>query len=66
VDPHYFRPSEVVSLWGDPTKAKTKLGWEPTVTVQEMCAEMVAADLDEARRYSLLKSNGYSLTIGVE
>jgi GDPmannose 4,6-dehydratase len=66
VDPRYFRPAEVESLLGDPTKAKTKLGWEPVVSVREMCAEMVAADLEEARRHSLLKSHGFSVNISVE
>lgn len=66
VDPRYFRPAEVESLLGDPTKAKNKLGWEPVVTVRDMCAEMVAADLEEARRHSLLKSHGYVVNISVE
>jgi GDPmannose 4,6-dehydratase len=66
VDPRYFRPAEVESLLGDPTKAKTKLGWEPVVSVREMCAEMVDADLAEARRHSLLKSHGFSVSISVE
>jgi GDPmannose 4,6-dehydratase len=46
VDPRYFRPAEVETLLGDPTKAKEKLGWVPEITVEQMCAEMVAADLD--------------------
>ena len=66
VDPRYFRPAEVESLLGDPKKAKAKLGWEPIVSVREMCAEMVAVDLEEARRHSLLKSYGYSVNISVE
>jgi GDPmannose 4,6-dehydratase len=66
VDARYFRPAEVESLLGDPTKAKSKLGWEPVVSVREMCAEMVASDLDEARRHSLLKSHGFSVAISVE
>jgi len=66
VDPRYFRPAEVESLLGDPTKAKAKLGWEPVVSVREMCAEMVASDLEEARRHSLLKSHGFSVSISVE
>ncbi|MFM7567225.1 MAG: GDP-mannose 4,6-dehydratase, partial [Betaproteobacteria bacterium] len=48
VDPRYFRPTEVETLLGDPTKAKTKLGWIPEITVQQMCKEMVEADLAEA------------------
>ena len=66
IDPRYFRPAEVESLLGDPTKAKTKLGWEPIVSVREMCAEMVASDLEEARRHSLLRSHGFSVSISVE
>jgi GDPmannose 4,6-dehydratase len=66
VDPRYFRPAEVQSLLGDPTKAKNKLGWEPVVTVRDMCAEMVAADLEDARRHSLLKSHGYVVNISLE
>jgi GDPmannose 4,6-dehydratase len=66
VDPRYFRPAEVESLLGDPSKAKAKLGWEPVVSVREMCAEMVAADLEAARRHSLLKSHGFSVSISVE
>ena len=66
VDPRYFRPSEVETLLGDPTKAKEKLGWVPEITVQEMCAEMVAADLNEARRHALLKKHGYEIPVAVE
>jgi GDPmannose 4,6-dehydratase len=47
VNPRYYRPAEVESLLGDPTKAKENLGWEPSVTVQEMCSEMVREDLKE-------------------
>ena len=66
VDPRYFRPAEVETLLGDPTKAKRELGWEPMITVEAMCAEMVAADLHEARRHALLKKHGYQLPISVE
>jgi GDPmannose 4,6-dehydratase len=66
VDARYFRPAEVESLLGDPAKAKRKLGWEPVVSVRDMCAEMVAADLQEARRLSLLKSHGFSVNISAE
>jgi GDPmannose 4,6-dehydratase len=58
VDPRYFRPAEVETLLGDPTKAKQKLGWVPEITAQEMCAEMVAEDLKAARRQALLKQHG--------
>jgi len=66
VDPRYFRPTEVETLLGDPSKAKAKLGWAPEITVQEMCAEMVAADLAEAQRNALLKSHGYEVNVSVE
>lgn len=66
IDPRYFRPAEVESLLGDPTKAKQKLGWVPEITVQEMCAEMVAEDLKTAKRHALLKQHGYELPISIE
>lgn len=66
VDPRYFRPAEVETLLGDPTKAKDKLGWVPEITTQEMCAEMVAADLKSAKRHALLKAHGYELPVSVE
>jgi GDPmannose 4,6-dehydratase len=65
IDPRYFRPTEVETLLGDPTKAKQKLGWEPEVTVQEMCAEMVASDLNEAKSHALLKEHGYDINVSV-
>jgi GDPmannose 4,6-dehydratase len=61
IDPRYFRPTEVETLLGDPTKAKQKLGWVPEITAQEMCAEMVAHDLAEAKKHALLKHHGYAL-----
>jgi GDPmannose 4,6-dehydratase len=66
IDPHYFRPTEVDTLLGDPSKAKTKLGWVPEITVQQMCAEMVAADLEEARRHALLEKHGYKVNLSSE
>lgn len=60
IDPRYFRPAEVETLLGDPSKAKEKLGWVPEITVQQMCAEMAAHDLEDARRHALLKEHGYS------
>jgi GDPmannose 4,6-dehydratase len=66
IDPRYFRPSEVETLLGDPAKAKEKLGWVPEITVQEMCAEMVAEDLTVARRHALLKKHGYELPVAME
>ena len=58
VDPRYFRPAEVDTLLGDPSRAREKLGWVPKISAREMCAEMVAHDLLEARRASLLKESG--------
>ena len=66
VDARYFRPAEVETLLGDPTKAKEKLGWVPEITVEEMCAEMVAHDLDVARRHSLLKLHGHHVSVSKE
>ena len=66
IDPRYFRPTEVETLLGDPAKAKLKLGWIPEITVQQMCAEMVASDLEEARKQSLLKKHGFQATLSVE
>ncbi|WP_391482913.1 GDP-mannose 4,6-dehydratase [Nereida sp. NH-UV-3] len=63
IDPRYFRPAEVETLLGDPTKAKEKLGWVPQITAQQMCAEMVREDLKTARRHALLKEHGYDLPI---
>lgn len=66
VDPRYFRPTEVETLLGDPSKAKDKLGWEPEISVQEMCAEMVASDLAIARRHALLRAHGHNISISLE
>ncbi|WP_281981765.1 GDP-mannose 4,6-dehydratase [Thalassorhabdomicrobium marinisediminis] len=66
IDPRYFRPAEVETLLGDPSKAKTELGWEPEITVQEMCAEMVREDLKSARRSALLAEHGLSVPVGLE
>lgn len=63
VDPRYFRPTEVETLLGDPSKAKAQLGWEPEITVKQMCQEMVAYDLSIAKRHALLFANGYSLPL---
>lgn len=59
VDSRYYRPTEVETLLGDPTKAKTKLGWVPKVTVEELAREMVLADLENARRDELVKLHGF-------
>jgi GDPmannose 4,6-dehydratase len=66
VDERYFRPAEVETLLGDPTKAKEKLGWVPEITVETMCAEMVANDLDSAKRHALLKKHGHSISMPLE
>ncbi len=66
IDPRYVRPAEVETLLGDPSKAKAKLGWTPEITVQEMCAEMVAHDLQNARRTRLLREHGLDLPISIE
>ena len=66
IDPRYFRPAEVETLLGDPTKAKEKLGWVPEITTEEMCAEMVREDLKTARRHALLKEHGMDLPVSVE
>lgn len=66
IDPRYFRPAEVETLLGDPTKAKEKLGWTPQITAQEMCREMVAEDLRTARRHRLLKEHGLDLPVSLE
>jgi len=66
VDPRYFRPAEVETLLGDAGKAKSELGWEPEISVQQMCAEMVADDLKVAERHALLKRHGYDIPVAVE
>jgi GDPmannose 4,6-dehydratase len=62
IDPRYFRPAEVDTLLGDPTKAKEKLGWMPEITAQEMCAEMVREDLKAARQHALLRQHDLSFS----
>ncbi len=66
IDSRYFRPAEVETLLGDPSKAKDKLGWTPEITVQEMCEEMVAEDLKVAQRHALLKEHGHDIPVAVE
>ncbi len=66
VNPRFFRPAEVETLLGDPSKAKAKLGWIPEITVEEMCAEMVASDIDKAKQHSILKEHGFDVTISLE
>ena len=66
VDSRYFRPAEVQTLLGDPSKARQKLGWVPEITAQEMCAEMVANDLVVAQRHALLKAHGHDVPVARE
>ena len=66
VDPRYFRPAEVETLLGDPTKAKEKLGWVPEITVEEMCSEMVSHDLEKAKQHALLKKHGHNVSVAHE
>jgi GDPmannose 4,6-dehydratase len=61
VDPAYFRPTEVDSLLGDPSKAKERLGWQPTTTLEELAREMVESDLEDARREALTRAHGFKI-----
>lgn len=63
VDPRYFRPTEVETLLGDPTKAKTNLGWEPKISFEELVKEMALADLDEAKKDKVCQDAGYEVFI---
>lgn len=66
VDKRYFRPAEVETLLGDPSKAKEKLGWEPEISVEELCAEMVSTDLNQAKQHALLKNHGFQVSVARE
>ena len=66
IDPRYFRPAEVETLLGDPSLAKKELGWIPQITLDEMIGEMVAHDLDLAKRHALLKTHGYNVSVSKE
>lgn len=66
VDPRYFRPTEVETLLGDPSKAREKLGWVPEITFDEMVLEMVNSDLLNAKQHALLKKHGYSVSVSKE
>ena len=66
VDPRYFRPAEVETLLGDPTKAKSDLGWIPEITLDQMITEMVEQDLELSKQHFLLKANGYKVSITQE
>ena len=61
IDPRYFRPAEVETLLGDPTKARDKLGWTPTTTLEELVAEMVTADREEAAKEATLRREGFAV-----
>ncbi len=61
IDARYFRPAEVDTLLGDPSKARSKLGWEPRISFEELVAEMVAADLKEAEKDTLVRQKGYRI-----
>lgn len=63
IDSRYFRPTEVETLLGNPAKAREKLGWVPEISVEEMCSEMVANDLDIAKRHALLQTHGHDVSI---
>ena len=66
IDPRYYRPTEVETLLGDPSKAKERLGWVPEITLDEMISEMVANDLDQAKQHSLLNRHGFTVAVGKE
>ncbi|MDR3371570.1 GDP-mannose 4,6-dehydratase [Rhodoferax sp.] len=66
IDPRYYRPTEVETLLGDPSKAKQKLGWVPEITLDEMVTEMIAVDLAQAKQHALLRANGYKISVSVE
>jgi len=66
IDPRYFRPTEVETLLGDPSKAKQKLGWIPEITAQNMCKEMVEEDLAQAKRHAFLKKHGFHMNVSLE
>ncbi|EJJ28054.1 GDP-mannose 4,6-dehydratase [Rhizobium sp. CF142] len=66
IDPRYFRPAEVETLLGDPSKARDLLGWVPEISAREMCAEMVSHDLVEAQRHALLKRHGFDVRVSTE
>ena len=66
IDPRYFRPTEVETLLGDPSKAKQKLGWVPEITLDDMVIEMVVADLADAKKHALIKRHGYTVNVSTE
>ena len=66
IDPRYFRPAEVETLLGDPTKAREKLGWTPTTNLEELVSEMVNADREEAQKEAYLKRKGFAVVAARE
>ncbi len=66
IDPRYYRPTEVETLLGDPTKAKAKLGWTPEITLDQMITEMIGHDLNQAKQYALLHKHGFLVSVGKE
>jgi GDPmannose 4,6-dehydratase len=66
IDPRYFRPAEVETLLGDPSKAHRNLGWQPTTTLEELVAEMVACDKAEAAKEALLRREGFPVVGSME
>jgi GDPmannose 4,6-dehydratase len=61
IDPRYFRPAEVETLLGDPTKAREKLGWTPVTTLEQLVAEMIGHDREEARKEAYLLKKGFDV-----
>lgn len=66
IDTRYFRPTEVETLLGDPSKAREKLGWVPEISLEQMCKEMVLNDLEQAKKHAHLKEVGYNVNITTE
>jgi GDPmannose 4,6-dehydratase len=66
IDPRYFRPAEVETLLGDPGKAHAKLEWQPTTTLEQLVAEMVQHDVEEARKEALLRQKGFKVVGSME
>ncbi len=66
IDPRYFRPTEVQTLLGNPSKAKEMLGWEPSISLEEMIEEMISNDLKEAKKERLLNKKGFNISTSIE
>jgi len=66
VDPRYFRPTEVETLLGDPSKAKQRLGWSPEISLDVMIEEMVQHDMEGAKQHAILKQHGYGVPVSHE